>query len=231
MIGRALLVAVLLSACAPAPSRDAVPTASPSATVPATTPATTTPSPALAKEGDVDGDGVADPVEIVESTQDRSLETWRWGVQASLSRLGQQTVWHEYGAESNEGQSFDGVADVDGDGDGEIVVSPGGTAYGRGYEILTLVGGRLTTVTGADLWVEHREEGRTAWGCAGGRVYVSEATTTDRGASFRGTVTYYRLVAARLVPDGPKTARRWRSGTAEPDEFADGVRCGSVGQG
>jgi hypothetical protein len=225
----ATAVAVLaLAACSPGLRRDAAPTTAPPTTA---APATSSPAPSATPApearlvvvehvtGDVDGDGRGDTVELVESLPDRAAPRWRWGVRARMTTAGTSTVWHDYGAEGNEGQTLRPVADVDGDGRGEVVVSPGTSAYSIYYELVTLAGARLVRVAGPPLTVEGLPDHLAGWGCARRLVFVATGTSADGGRTFTGTRTYYRLAGTRLVRTERRTDR-WRTARAAPREYA-----------
>jgi hypothetical protein len=222
------------------------PTASPSATA-----ASPTASPAATggpdgnvvafgstASGDVDGDGRFDTVTLVHPPVPQTSPRWRWGVRAVLSRYGTQTIWQPYGTDSNEAQALGGVEDMNGDGSAEIVASGGGTAFGRSFEVVVVVGGRLAWVTDgarhafftAEQRPDHTDSG---FGCAelaaaspGRELYRVAAASRDNGATWTATRTLYHLTGGRLVQVGTQSTS-WR-GAAAPVGYQSGVHCGSL---
>lgn len=239
MIARLTAVAALLLAGAACGGNDPGPAASsaPPTTAPVTTPAPTTTTsatapPADATTGDMDGDRKPDRATIVESGTDRTASTWRWGLRVALTGGGSKTLWNDYGAESNEGQSITGFADLDEDGRLEVVVQPGSTATSAFQVFATLVDGELVWVTlgGERFDVEESDSPELrGFGCAevasgsAGRelVVVTVAETAD---GRKGTRVAYTLRRGALTRVGRDTATWAAAETPPPGYVID--RCG-----
>jgi hypothetical protein len=232
---RAAGVAVSESASASAPPS---PSADPS--LEPTSPPVPQPSPSFPAgdpvTGDVDGNGIADTVRVVESTADRESPDWRWGVRVDFvgGPYGGTSAfaWRPEGESGNEGQTITGLVDVDGNGAEDIVVSPGTTAYSIFDDVVTLVLGKLRFVTmpGGDLW--SAETGaEAAWPARGfDCVVVDEhpalATidTTTRDGTVVAHRETFRVADGRATSLGTETLR-WPEGSPPPPGWTTGS-CG-----
>jgi hypothetical protein len=179
----------------PTPPRATTPAAKPPAPKPTQRPATPAPKPQPrpAAAGDVDGDGRADTVRIVEGKD--SLRTGRWDLRVTLGGGG-TAVTGVVHADPQVRPALLGVVDADGDGDGEVFVNVGNGASTTSYTPYTLVedglaevrtpdGGQLRLVVGGG--VMHGD----GFACAGRDLYVLSVVSDD-GETFRGTRVTYR---------------------------------------
>ena len=209
----ALLATVLAAGCSDGYSRvtaepsPVAPTVDPDLGVPEEPPE---PEPSPPPMPDVDGDGRRDEVTTVTSGSQDGTD-WRWGLRVAMTSRGTQTVWSEC---CPDGQQFEVVGDVDGDGDVELAGLYGTTATASGWSLVTVHEGRLTTVDGPELSRGIAEGGETLWSCDPGGIVV--ATAVFQGTT--GTRTYYRLDGARLVRTR-QVRDRWGGGVARPPEY------------
>src|SRR4051812_10069144 len=151
----AVAAAVLLAACSPgvAPRRAGPAATTPPATSPAPSPAPTpsaSPTPRArtgparveaTARGDVDGDGRTDFADLLQQARTGDLDTRRFGLRVRLATRRVLTYWYRWGYAGNEGQELAGIADVDGDGRGDVVLSPGASAIARSWVVWRLLGG------------------------------------------------------------------------------------------
>jgi hypothetical protein len=215
-------------------ARVAPPAGSPT---PASTPTASVPPHVAADDADLDGDGKDDTAALV-FEYNRSDPRWRYGIKATMSTLGTQTLWRPRGFNHDKVQSLIGLADLDGDGDGEVVMSPGGWARGVFYDIATVVDGKLT-------WAEQRAQDAvlsTSYGTAAGRDSWRCADDVDRGRylitthveeSADGRTLVGRRTLGRLVGSGwgvvDRETASWNRGDTPPAAYGDaGINCGSL---
>ena len=147
---------------------------------------------------DVDGDGRADTVRLVEAPD--SLATGRWPLRVTLSKGG--TVTGIVTAEPQVRPAVLGVVDADRDGDGEVFVRVGGGASTAAYTPYTLVEDGMAEVRTADgaalrLLVGGTVTHGAGFGCAdvastAGRELVVLSVASTDGESYRGTRVTYR---------------------------------------
>lgn len=97
------------------------------------------------------------------------------------------------------------------------MLSPGGSASTRAWELQTLVAGRLVRVTGEALRSGIDGAATRHWGCVDDRVYVARATRDGR--HYQG-----RYEHVRLVDDGKGRAWLRRTGQAWSTRWAEGER-------
>ncbi|HEU0130499.1 MAG TPA: hypothetical protein VFQ85_05850 [Mycobacteriales bacterium] len=195
-----------------------------------------------AADGDVDGDGVADVVEVLVDPPPRPGEppTLRpgitWTLRADLSALGVRSVelfgGSGYGAGSGvadqtRGRAL-GVVDMDDDGYGDIPLDRRPTPGDGVHAYAHLVAGMLAV---EDFHVASTGD-RYGWGCAdttpahpGREVYGTALTTRD------GTVTSRRQTV--LLRDGVlgyalTETRTWPEGDPAPAGWDAGFDCGGV---
>lgn len=177
--------------------------------------------------GDVDGDGRTDSADLLQQTRTGDLDTRRFGLRVRLATRRALTYWYRWGYAENEGQELAGIADVDGDGRGDVVLSPGASAIARSWVVWRLLGGRLVALRGADLVAGVYE----SWGCTRDpqrRVWV--ATSEPKGErDATGRVTYYRVSGTTLVRTARGPEQTWRVGGRAPAIFERGIDCGGLG--
>jgi hypothetical protein len=208
----------------------------PPANAPTPTATVSVPAPVAADDADLDGDGKNDTAALVfEYT--RSDPRWRYGIKATMSTLGTQTLWRPRGFNHDKTQSIVGLADLDGDGDGEVVMNPGGTVSGVVYDIATVVDGRLTwveqPVADAVLSTSYGAAPGASWRCVDdvdrGRYLVTlKVEESGDGHSLVGRRTLTQLVGAGWGEIDRETAK-WERGDTPPAGYGDvGINCGSL---
>jgi hypothetical protein len=237
-------------------------TASPTSTTPALTPqraAVSKPASLVAGAGgDIDGDGIADPVRVKATGTVNGSDIQ---LQADLSRLGpDSTVVHGYTGQG--ATSVLGVTDAFSTGSAAVFVGTGrkdelGTetativvlhgseleqvqvAPGSPYPYLILHysfslmqpadTATTTTTAGPSVFSANVGTGASmAYGCLGGRLYQDRATQDENGNWFVSRQSY-RLNGATLVTAGP--IQQWNAldaPTARAMLLAD--KCGTVNE-
>jgi hypothetical protein len=209
----------------------------PPANSPSATPTASEPPRVSADDADLDGDGKNDTAALV-FEHDRSDPRWRYGIKATMSTLGTQTLWRPAGFNHDQVQSLVGLADLDGDGDGEVVMSPGGWAHGVFYDIATVVDGKLT-------WVEQRAQdaalatsygmtdGGDSWRCVDDVDRGRYLVTTHVEVSGDGHTLVGRRTLGQLVGTGwgviDRETASWNRGDTPPAGYGvAGINCGSL---
>jgi hypothetical protein len=229
---------VVIGVVALALSRNPHPHAAPpvNGPTPAPTATASVPPHVAADDADLDGDGKKDTAALVfEYT--RSDPRWRYGIKATMSTLGTQTLWRPRGFNHDQVQTIVGLADLDGDGDGEVVMGNGGSARVR-YDIATVADGRLTwveqPVQDAVLATSHGADGGSdSWRCADDTDRGRYLITTHVEASADGATLVGRRTLSRLVGAGWGEVDRenasWHRGDTPPATYGDvGINCGSL---
>ncbi len=230
--------AVVIGVVALALSRNPHPHVAPpvNGPTPAPTATASVPPPVAADDADLDGDGKKDTAALVYE-YDRSDPRWRYGIKATMSSLGTQTLWRPAGFNHDQVQTLVGLADLDGDGDGEVVMSPGATGNVVRYDIATVVDGRLTwveqPVSDAVLATSSGVAGSDSWRCVddterGRYLITTHVEANADGSTFVGRRTLSRVVGAGWGEVDRENAS-WKRGETPPATYGDvGINCGSL---
>lgn len=196
---------------------------SPSATIPSPTTSTSLPpeenSPPLpppaskpAKDGDIDGDGLADSVTYSSVTGTLDI---------TLTRLGSKTV-----PLPDVVTPFSvKIKDLDGDGYGEVLVQIG--ANPASYAVVRLTADGLAVLVGGPLPLRAGVTSTRGYGftCANDLVTVATGVSTDGGTTYTVTSQAWRLVGSTFKTVGAATTSSYDSQLAGTSPFT--ATCGT----